>query len=149
MEVLSERTERHAALLLDDLGGGEGEVDFLEDFLMEDIEEVETASSTDFDQVIDALDKEIKREVIEEEEGTNQNAVSLVNSPSVSLEMGPMESSLIVKTEQLSDDIMEGPDAEEGGGDSEFADVLEAFDLEEGRRRGEQIRPQSLWSPRR
>ena len=136
MEVLSERTERHAALLLGDLGGGEGEVDFLEDFLMEDIEEVETASSTDFDQVIDALDKEIKREVIEEEEGTNQNAVSLVNSPSESLEMGPMESSLTVKTEQLSDDVMEGPDAEEGGDDSEFADVLEAFDLEEAEKEG-------------
>ena len=102
---------------------------------MEDIEEVETAS--DFDQVIDALDKEIKTEVIEEEEeGTNQNALSLVNSPSESLEMGPIESSLTVKTEQLSDDIMEGPDAEEDGDDSEFADVLEAFDLEEAVKEG-------------
>ena len=92
--------------------------------LEEDFEEVDEAdgSSTDFNQVMDALDKEIKKELVNEED---LNRTSSDLSPGTTRGESVNEHGLSLKTEPKSD-----LDSDETGGDSEFANVLKALDQE-------------------
>ena len=100
--------------------------------LENDLERVDEASGSkmaDFDDVLHALDKEIKRELLEEEEKSLE-ATSLDILSNDSSAVGKNCSG--VKTEPPMNDSVT-PDGDEAEVDSEFANVLQALDQEEAK----------------